>query len=176
MTILSSAVIFLHISPWWRHQMGTFSALLAICVGNTRVPGEFQTQRPVTRSFDGFFDLRLNKRLSKQCWGWWFETLSCPLWRHCNDYPRVISNHDTDCSSHRNWHCGQNVHGELSQYHGRQELVYSMWTIKWMLSDEARIQDISNNGKDYMRSISPWLLWWMMRGVSFLCHLILKKW
>ena len=32
-----------------------------------------------------FFYLRLNKRLSKQSWGWWFETLSCPLWRHCNE-------------------------------------------------------------------------------------------
>ena len=39
-------------------------------------PGEFPTQRPVTRSFDVFFDLRLNKRLSKQPWGWWFETPS----------------------------------------------------------------------------------------------------
>ena len=44
----------------------------------------FPTQRPVTRSFDVFFDLRLNTRLSKQSWGWWFETLSRPLWRHCN--------------------------------------------------------------------------------------------
>ena len=41
-------------------------------------------QRPVKRSFDVFFDLRLNKRLSKQSWGWWFETLSNPLWRHSN--------------------------------------------------------------------------------------------
>ena len=48
-------------------------------------PGEFPTQRPVTRSFDVFFDLRLNKRLSKQPWGWWFETLSWSLWRQCND-------------------------------------------------------------------------------------------
>ena len=50
--------------------------------------GEFTgdpTQRPVTRSFDLFFDLHPNKWLSKQWWGWWFETLSCPLWRHCND-------------------------------------------------------------------------------------------
>ena len=46
--------------------------------------GDFPTQRPVTRSFDVFFDLRLNKRLSEQSWGWWFETLSCPLWRHRN--------------------------------------------------------------------------------------------
>ena len=47
-------------------------------------PGEFPTQRPVTRSFDVYFDLRLNKRLSKQPWGWWFETLSWSLWRQCN--------------------------------------------------------------------------------------------
>ena len=69
---------------WWRHQVETFSALLAICAGNSPVPGEFPTQRPATRSFDVFFDLRLNKRLSKQSRGWWFETLSHPLWRHCN--------------------------------------------------------------------------------------------
>ena len=47
-------------------------------------PGEFPAQRPVTRSFDVFFHLRLNKRLSKQSWGWWFETPSRPLWRHRN--------------------------------------------------------------------------------------------
>ena len=47
------------------------------------VRGINPAQRPVTRSFDIFFDLRLNKRLSKQSWGWWFETLSCPLWRQC---------------------------------------------------------------------------------------------
>ena len=46
--------------------------------------GEFPAQRPVTRSFGVFFDLRLNKRLSKQSWGWWFEALSRPLWRQCN--------------------------------------------------------------------------------------------
>ena len=64
--------------------METFSALLAICAGNSPVSGEFPTQRPVTRSCDVFFDLRLNKGLSKQSGGWWFETLSRPLWRHCN--------------------------------------------------------------------------------------------
>ena len=46
--------------------METFSALLAICAGNSPVPGEFLAQRPVTRSFDVFFDLRLTKQLSKQ--------------------------------------------------------------------------------------------------------------
>ena len=54
-------------------------------------PGEFPTQKPVTRSFDVFFDLRLNKRLSKQPWGWWFETLSCPVWRHGNVTDCIIS-------------------------------------------------------------------------------------
>ena len=39
---------------------------------------------PVTRSFDVFFHPRLNKRLIKQSWGWWFETPSRSLWRHCD--------------------------------------------------------------------------------------------
>ena len=71
-------------SAWWHHKMETFSALLVIYAGNSPVSGEFPSQRPVTRSFDLFFDLRLNKPLSKQWWGWWFETLSRLLWRHCN--------------------------------------------------------------------------------------------
>ena len=77
-------------TPWWRHQMETFSALMAICAGNSPVPGEFPTQMPVTRSFDVYFDLRLNKRLCKQSWGWWFETLLCPLWRHSNAPSRLL--------------------------------------------------------------------------------------
>ena len=64
--------------------METFSALLAICAGNSPVSGEFLAQRPVVRNFDVFFDLHLNKRLSKQWRGWWFETPWRPLWRHCN--------------------------------------------------------------------------------------------
>ena len=69
--------------------METISALLAICVGKSPVAGDFPAQRPVTRSFDVFFDLRLNKRLSKQSWGWWSETQSRPLWRHCNEGPTL---------------------------------------------------------------------------------------
>ena len=49
-----------------------------------------RTQRPVTRSFDVFCDLRFNKRLSKQSWGWWFETLSRPLWRHRNEFSNSV--------------------------------------------------------------------------------------
>ena len=63
---------------------GNFSALLASCAGNSPVTGEFPAQRPVTRSFDVFFDLCLNKRLSKQSWGGWFEMPSHSLWRHRN--------------------------------------------------------------------------------------------
>ena len=50
----------------WRRQMETFSALLALCVGNFPVTGEFLAPRSVTRNFDVLFDLRLKKRLSKQ--------------------------------------------------------------------------------------------------------------
>ena len=62
--------------------MDTSYALLALCTGNSPVTGELPAQRTVTQSFDVFFDLRLNKELNKQSWGWWFETPSCPLWRH----------------------------------------------------------------------------------------------
>ena len=71
--------------------METFSALLVICAGNSPVAGEFPAQRPVTRSFDVFFDLRFNKLLSKQSSGWWFNTLSRPIWRHCNVFRVVIN-------------------------------------------------------------------------------------
>ena len=55
-------------------------------------PGEFPAQRPVTRSFDVFFDLRPDKRLSKQPWGWWFETPSWSLWRQCNVLIGIAAN------------------------------------------------------------------------------------
>ena len=61
--------------------METFSALLALCAGNSPVTVEFLAQRPVTPSFHVFFDLHLNKRLSKQSRCRWFQTQS----RHCNE-------------------------------------------------------------------------------------------
>ena len=64
---------------------GNIFHVTGLCAGNSPVTGEFPSHGPVTRSFDVFFDLRLNKRLSKQSRSWWFETPSCPLWRHCND-------------------------------------------------------------------------------------------
>ena len=71
--------------PWSRHQMETFSALLALDMGNSPVTGEFPSQWLVTRNFDVFFDLCLNKRLSKLSRHQWFETSSWSLWRHCDD-------------------------------------------------------------------------------------------
>ena len=77
------------------------------CVGNSPVTCDFSTQiilplsmmtssigsifcftgpfcEFTSHSFDVSFDLRLNKGLSKQSWGWWFETSSVSLWHHCN--------------------------------------------------------------------------------------------
>ena len=60
-------------NTWRRHQMETFSAV------NSPHKGQWRG------AFNVFFDLRLNKWLSKQSWGWRFETLSRPLWRHCHE-------------------------------------------------------------------------------------------
>ena len=62
--------------------MEIFSTLLALCARNSPVTGEFPSQRPVTWSYDVFFDVCLNKRLSKQSWDWWFGTPSRPIWRY----------------------------------------------------------------------------------------------
>ena len=69
---------------WWRQQMETFSALLALCAGIHRSPVN-SPHKGQCRGALMFLDLRLNKRLSKQWWGWWFETQLRPLWRHWND-------------------------------------------------------------------------------------------
>ena len=121
---------------WWRHEMETFPALLAICAGNSPFPGEFPTQRPVTRNFDVFSDLRLNKRLSKQSWSWWFETLSCPLWRHRDDWNLLISHQQRQRFTmiHNAW-CCSNAGSILSGPYV-QVLIYSLhvpgWLLKWL--------------------------------------------
>ena len=95
---------------WWRHQMETFPALLAICAGNSTVSGEFPAQRPVTPSFDVLFDQRPNKRLSKQSWSWQFETHSSPLWRHSN-VGTGLRHHD--CC----WYHGANRQLSINPHH-----------------------------------------------------------
>ena len=83
-------------------------------------PGEFPAQWPVTRSFDVFFDLRLNKRSSKQSWGWWFETPPWSLWRHCNG--KSISKHQglalLTLSWDKNWDSHSLVNGYPRFYPG----------------------------------------------------------
>ena len=70
--------------------MESFYALLSLYARNSPVTGAFPPQRPVTRTFGVCFDLRLNKQLSKQSWGWWFETPSRSLWRHCDVNAGVV--------------------------------------------------------------------------------------
>ena len=106
---------------------GTFSALLALCSRNLPITGEFPTQRPVTRSFDVFFYLRLNKGLNKQLWGWWFEMHSRSLWRHCNDV-----------CAHQ---CGIRVYVVTRLFPS----AFSLWIEKYLVVDCF----ISNVGKSY---------------------------
>ena len=82
--LLSSADYGESFPPWnmMTSSNGNIFRVTGPLCGEFTGPGEFPTQRPVARSFDVFFDLRLNKRLSKQPWGWWFETPSWSLWRH----------------------------------------------------------------------------------------------
>ena len=62
--------------------METFSALLALCVGNSPVTDEFPSQLPVTRSFDVFFDLCLN--------GWVNNREAGDLRRHRAQYDVIV--------------------------------------------------------------------------------------
>ena len=78
-----------------KHQS---SASLNFCSGNSQVTGEFHSQRPVKWSYDLLFDLHLNKRLIKQTWGWWFETQSRSLWRHCNGQQTMCMLRSLACS------------------------------------------------------------------------------
>ena len=63
---------------------GNIFRVTGLLCGNSPVTGEFPAQRPVTRSFDVFFDLHMNKRKNKQSRRRWFETPSLSLWRHRN--------------------------------------------------------------------------------------------
>ena len=81
-------------ATWWRHQMEIFSASLASSAGNSPVTGEFPAQRPVTRSFGVFINLRLKQQLSKQRRRRWFETSSRSSWRHCSEWEPKFPTHE----------------------------------------------------------------------------------
>ena len=94
--------------------METFSALLALCAGNSPVTGEFSAQRQVTRRFDVFFDLRLDKCLIKHSWRWWFETPSRWLWRHCNDNTTMGHEHHAVSVTGHSTHAQQIVWAHIT--------------------------------------------------------------
>ena len=100
----TNRLLVIKFSSWWRHQMETFSALLALCAGNSPVNGEFPSQRPVTRSFDvslicAWINAWVNNReagdLRRHCahydvtvMYWEFELLSPPFLQFdCYKYP-----------------------------------------------------------------------------------------
>ena len=78
---LTKRLLVRYAFSWWRHQVETFSALLAICAGNSPVHGESPAS---DTELWCFLWCAPNKQLNKQWWGWWFETLSPSLWRHRN--------------------------------------------------------------------------------------------
>ena len=93
---------------------GIFSALLAICVGNSTFTGEF------TKASDAlwcFLGLLLEKWLSKHAWGYWFETPSRPLWRHCN-VQTLFSGTSLALSQARNiiWMNNEALHQSIYEY------------------------------------------------------------
>ena len=88
---------------WCMYMMTTPNGekfvLLVLCDGNPLVTGGFPSQRPVTRSFDVFFYLHLNKRLSKQSGRRWFETPS----RSLDDTLMTKSKQKTRANKYNNW-------------------------------------------------------------------------
>ena len=87
----------------WKHFPRYWSFVRGI--HRSPMPSEFPSQRPVTRSFDAFFVLRLNKRLSKPSRHRWFERPSRSLWRHCNGICSSTSHVRLVC--HPLWRGGQ---------------------------------------------------------------------
>ena len=109
-------------------------------------PGEFPTQRPVTRSFDVFFHLRLNKRLSKQPWGWWFETLYWSLWRHRNDLPPTTLL--LDRLGHNRYLLNRY---DFDQSYGREKSLKNVSAVLYC-TDPLVINDIRGRGQCYDRA------------------------
>ena len=115
-----------------------------LCAGNSPVTGEFPAQRPVTRSSDVFFDLRLNKRLSKQSLGWWFPTPSRSIWRHCNECGACLCKSD----------------GRLC---GGIRRVSQMWA----LLAACREQAVDYNTKPKVLYISEHKTWYILNHVPY---------
>ena len=158
------------IHPRWLHQMETFSKLLALCAGNSPVTSEFPSQRPVMWSFDVSFDLHLNKRLSKQSWGWWFEMPSCSFWHHCSghvcrwllmyslDYRKVSNIRGTLVDNKIVDHSdvvGAAPTSALLQLHLHSQLnTWLQWIGQRQLQDKTRNIYVSGLGASYIRELT----------------------
>ena len=91
--------VWVLILTWWRHQMPHFPRCWPFVRWIHRSP----VNTPHKGQWRGaliFSLICLNKRLSKQSWGWWFKKLSCPLWRLCNGAFRVLKEHSKTYSAH----------------------------------------------------------------------------
>ena len=134
--------------------------------GEVTGPGEFPTQRPVTRSFDVFFDLRLNKRLSKQPWGWWLETPSWSLWRQCND-KKTLHTYWLDTTSW--WRrdigtlsalltlCERRVTGGFPQI-----IIMWLWCFIWRSPEQSVEQTVEVSWRSYDATVictRKWITW-----------------
>ena len=127
-------------NPMMTSSSGNIFRVTGPLCGEFTGPGEFPTQRPVTRSFDVFFDLRLNKRLSKQPWGWWFETPSWSLWRHCNGLStawllrvKFINRIFTDPSNYTNSMscCVSDIYFLIGRLHSKY-IVHDRFLVYWL--------------------------------------------
>ena len=113
-------------------------------------------QRPMTRSFNVFFDLRLNKRVSKQSWGWWFETLPCPLWRHCNELGGI----PFAVYSQRNRH-------RLIQFHHITHWKWHVWPSKTFTIFFRQITESLGFANRCLCTVYRFFYhWWPLAGVN----------
>ena len=138
--------------PWWRHQMEAFSALLAICAGNSPVSGEFPAQRPVTRGFDAFFDLaRINGWVNNRQAGD-LRRHRAPLWRHRNDSEKMA---------------GIRVLRPFLNVLRPEQFCRRQIVVAWYYSTRQYHWDID---RDYI-----WSKFWFVNGMYGIIHLIKRK-
>ena len=160
-----------HDSWWYRGIKSVVGSMMTSSNGNIfRVtgplcgeftgPGEFPTQRPVTRSLGVFFDLHLNKRLSKQPRGWWFETPSWSLWRQCN-----VSNYYADSwvNCHMNYIMSQLC--SLNKFRsGENNLWYPSTSSYQGVSAIVRLFCITRNAARFHYKTVKYTQNWLPRG------------
>ena len=171
--------------------METFSVSLAICAGNSPVPGEFPTQRPVTPALMFFFYLRPNKRLSKQSGGWWFETPSRPLRRHCNvtighyliaAYPMdvvvIINRHIVSSSGVLNIICATAMNSALCQalaVRSHSDLIpVTCWSIHSIYPSRFEREQLNNKCSSSTHLYRAWVNYRFVEIIYICIHICIQ--